>query len=447
MFTSFYQVCWLFFIFSFAGWLGEVLFTAIRSRRYRDRGIVSGPLCIIYGFAGLFLEFTLRDLAGGWWFLFIGSALYATVIEWVAGHTLEHFTQTRWWDYSAHRLNLDGYICLSASLTWGALGLVVIKWVTPLLLRLYTALPTGVVHIALWVIGIVFLLDLSGTLLTFSGLLHTFPAAELVHNRLAALTLRAGMWILGTIEQRLQFKVPTINLQHTKAPKPETFAAGCSMYKIALLFTCGALLGDLTEMVFCRLTAGVWMSRSSLVWGPFSIVWGLALALVTRLLYIYKDRPAPFMFVAGTLLGGAYEYLCSVFTERVFGKVFWDYSSQPLNLAGRINLIYCFFWGFAAVAWFKVVFPPIERLIERIPPRPGKVVTWAITLFMALDILVSSAALIRYDARAKGEPAQGTVAVWLDTHYDDTTMRRIYPNGKSPDLVGTKVEPVPLRGN
>ena len=33
----------------------------------------------------------------------------------------------------------------------------------------------------------------------------------------------------------------------------------------------------------------------------------------------------------------AYEYLCSVFTEIVFGAVFWDYSALPFNLGGRIN--------------------------------------------------------------------------------------------------------------
>ena len=35
----------------------------------------------------------------------------------------------------------------------------------------------------------------------------------------------------------------------------------------------GAFLGDIVEMIFCRLTMGVWMSRSSLVWGDFSLVW------------------------------------------------------------------------------------------------------------------------------------------------------------------------------
>ena len=87
-----------------------------------------------------------------------------------------------------------------------------------------------------------------------------------------------------------------------------------------------------------------------MVWGDFSIVWGLAIAAVTALLYKYRNRSQQFLFWMGTFLGGAYEYICSVFTEIVFGTVFWDYSDIPFNLGGRINLLYCFFWGFAAVA-------------------------------------------------------------------------------------------------
>ena len=118
------------------------------------------------------------------------------------------------------------------------------------------------------------------------------------------------------------------------------------------------------------------MSRSSVVWGPFSIVWGLALAAATLFLYKYRDRSASFFFVAGPLLGGLYEYLCSVFTELVFGTVFWDYSAIPFNLGGRINLLYCFFWGFAAVAWFRGLYPILARWIAKIPPRPGQAVVW-----------------------------------------------------------------------
>lgn len=87
------------------------------------------------------------------------------------------------------------------------------------------------------------------------------------------------------------------------------------------------------------------MSRSSLVWGDFSVVWGLAIALVTWMLYHYREKSDGYIFIMGTLLGGTYEYVCSVFTEIVFGQVFWDYSAMQFNLGGRINLLFCFFWG------------------------------------------------------------------------------------------------------
>ena len=50
------------------------------------------------------------------------------------------------------------------------------------------------------------------------------------------------------------------------------FGEGCSFHKLVWLFFIGAFLGDITETIFCRLTSGVWMSRSSVLYGPFSIV-------------------------------------------------------------------------------------------------------------------------------------------------------------------------------
>ena len=109
------------------------------------------------------------------------------------------------------------------------------------------------------------------------------------------------------------------------------------------------------------------MSRSSVIYGPFSIVWGLGCAFLTLLLYRYRNKSDSTIFLAGTLLGGAYEYICSVFTEMVFGTIFWDYSGFAFNLGGRINLLYCFFWGIAAVVWLKLIYPKLSGCIEKIP--------------------------------------------------------------------------------
>ena len=424
-----FQVLWLFFCYSFLGWVLEVVFEAAVNRRYVDRGVLNGPLCVIYGVAGTIISVGFVELKESVFFLFLFGALVATVVEWVAGHALETLTHTRWWDYSHLPWNLDGYICLGASALWGALGVVMVLWGNPLLLLPYSLLPALVRRILLWVALGLLAVDALDTVLTLLGLHARMPQVEQVGNRLAAVTLRAGHWILSRTERRMQKAVPAVSIvRPAKKEKAAVFGQGADFYKIALLFFIGAFLGDITETIFCRVTAGIWMSRSSVVWGPFSIVWGLAIALVTKLLYRYKDRPSSYLFVAGTLLGGAYEYLCSVFTELVFGTVFWDYSEIPFNLGGRINLLYCFFWGFAAVVWFKVLYPPVGRWIEKLLVTPGKVLTWALVLFMTVDILVSSAAMLRQGQRAEGIPADTPAAVWLDEHYDDDTMRRIYPN-------------------
>ncbi|WP_295417972.1 putative ABC transporter permease [uncultured Subdoligranulum sp.] len=424
---GFYHLLYLFFAYSFLGWVGEVVVTAVRKHRYQDRGVLNGPLCILYGIGGLIISFTLGELQQGWFFLFGLGAIYATVIEWVAGHILERTSGTRWWDYSDQPVNLDGYICLGASILWGALSVILIKWGNPLLLTLFGLVPATIRIIVLWVLFVIFVIDAFGTVMTMLGLRYRWPPAEMVENRLANLTLRAGLWILDRVERRMAKAHPALTFEHKKREKAAVFAQGCSPYKIILLFIIGSLLGDITETIFCRITAGYWMSRSSLVWGPFSVVWGMAIALVTVLLYRYKDKPASWLFVVGTLLGGAYEYLCSVASEVVFGAVFWDYSHIPFNLGGRINLLYCFFWGFAAVAWFKLFYPPISRAIERIPRTFGKVLTWALCLFMVVDMAVSALALIRYNARIEGVPAQSSLAVYLDEHYDDARMQKVYP--------------------
>ena len=170
------------------------------------------------------------------------------------------------------------------------------------------------------------------------------------------------------------------------------------------------------------------MSRSSVVWGPFSLVWGIAIAAATLLLHKYRDRSDRFVFIAGTCLGGAYEYICSVVLELLFGKVFWDYSKIPFNLGGRVNLLYCFFWGIAAVVWIKGLYPVISSWIEKIPLKAGKILSWLMIVFFCCNILVSCMALLRSDQRAQGMSAEQTWQKVMDEVYDDERLKEIYPN-------------------
>lgn len=291
-------------------------------------------------------------------------------------------------------------------------------------------IPTLIREILLWILLAGMALDISASLAAVFHIRKEMPTAIRWNKKVAVWTQKFALMIVGHVEKRMAKAYPVIMEKTEQTEKEGNFAEGCGFYKLFWLFLIGAVLGDFTETIFCCLTAGVWMSRSSLVWGPFSIVWGLAIAIATALLYKDREKPDRHIFIVGTFLGGAYEYVCSVFTEIVFGKVFWDYSKIPFNLGGRINLLYCFFWGIAAVIWIKVLYPKFAGWIEKIPMFWGYVLTWILVVFMAVNILVSMAALVRYDMRANGKPAESGWEKVMDEHFDDERMDRIYPNAK-----------------
>jgi len=421
-----FEWLWLFLAYSFLGWVLETAGAAVRQKRFVNRGLVNGPFCVIYGVAALVITYGGQELSGIW--LFIGSAVIATVTEWCAGHILERVYHEKWWDYSGRRWNLDGYICLSFSLLWGALGTLGLKFGNPLLLRLFGLLPATVGRVAVWILLAALALDAAATAIILRGFGGGSGQWEQVDSWFDGVSRRLGSWVYGKVNGRIAHAYPRRAARAEARSREQGFARGCSFYKIVLLFVIGSFLGDITETIFCRVRAGVWMSRSSLVWGPFSIVWGFAIAAVTVLLYRYKDSSDRFLFLMGTVLGGVYEYLCSVVTEKVFGTIFWDYSSIPFNLGGRINLLYCFFWGFAAVVWFKVLYPPLSAWIERIAEKPGKVVTWLLLVFMCCNMAVSSLALARSDERSRGVAAEHGWQQVMDERFGDERLQRIYPN-------------------
>ena len=160
------------------------------------------------------------------------------------------------------------------------------------------------------------------------------------------------------------------------------------------------------------------------------MVWGLALVLASILLRGGEQKSESRIFWFGVILGGAYEYVCSAVTELLFGTVFWDYSGFKFNLGGRINLLYCFFWGIAAVMWMRYGYPLVLKLMKKVRSHIRPWMTAALAVFMAVNMLTSALALARYDARTSGDAPNGQLEVFLDEHFDNARMERIYPNAK-----------------
>ena len=422
---NFYTLSVIYLVYSFLGWVGETVVATIKGRQFTNRGMASGPFCFVYGTAGVLLAVGLADLRTNWLALFAGSFLIATVVEWVTAKFLERVHHRRWWDYSGKKFNLDGYVCLQYSLLWGVLGAVSVRWGNDLLLRLCAVFPPLLFHIAVWVSMSIAALDQISAAVVVERYAAKHPRLEQLGQEMGKGKSRLQQKIAASVERRIQKAYP-----EAARPEPTTTEKAMSFSDLVWLFVVGAFLGDVVETIFCRVTAGVWMSRSSLVWGPFSVVWGLALVLAAVLLRGSERKSESRIFWFGVILGGAYEYVCSAVTELLFGTVFWDYSGFKFNLGGRINLLYCFFWGIAAVAWIRYGYPLVAKGMNKLKTHIRPWMTAALAVFMAVNMGVSALAMARYDARTSGVEAATPLAVFLDAHFDNARMERIYPNAK-----------------
>lgn len=208
----------------------------------------------------------------------------------------------------------------------------------------------------------------------------------------------------------------------------QSFAYGMNFYKLFWVFFIGCFLGVAVETAWCLFRFHKIESRKGLVYGPFNLVYGFGAVLMTICLYRFSPERDLLAFLLGTFIGGVYEYVCSLVQEKLLGTASWDYKDFPLNLHGRINLLYCFFWGFLALGWLRGFYPMLSNIIERIPNAVGIPLSWCLVAFMLFDTVVSACVVYRAAERESKIAAKYRLGHFLDRHFPDERVRKIYPN-------------------
>lgn len=124
---------WLlvFYAYCFLGWCFESTVVSVQQRRFVNRGFLRGPMLPIYGFGATILLHVSLPLYDRPVELFLASMVAATVFEYVVGVLMETLFKVKYWDYSSHRFQFQGRICLQSSLCWGFLGLILARAIHP----------------------------------------------------------------------------------------------------------------------------------------------------------------------------------------------------------------------------------------------------------------------------------------------------------------------------
>ncbi len=122
-----------FFIYSFMGWLLEVIYAMYVERHFVNRGFLFGPICPIYGCGALLLIISLGKVKGNKLLKFFVAVISFSAFEYIVSYILEVMFNQRWWDYSNDILNLQGRISLLYSLLWGILGILFTEKIHPII--------------------------------------------------------------------------------------------------------------------------------------------------------------------------------------------------------------------------------------------------------------------------------------------------------------------------
>lgn len=214
-----------------------------------------------------------------------------------------------------------------------------------------------------------------------------------------------------------------------------------SYYNLFWVFIIGSVIGYVLETAFCFVTTGTIQSRKGLLYGPFCQVYGFGAVVMIVLLTPLSQKPSR-LFIGGAIVGGLFEFVCSFLQERWFGSVSWDYSDDPLSLlGGRTSIPFMLCWGILCLWFMRSVYPHMDRAIQRIPQGFGKKAVAILTIFMAINIGLSSAAVYRWQQRIHQQPATTEYEAFLDEQYPDEVMQTIYPGMISTTPVSGHIAP------
>ena len=150
----------LFLIYSFIGWIVEVILAYFTHKKFINRGFLIGPYCPIYGVGVLLIVWLLKRYTDSILVLFILAMVLCMALEYMTSFVMEKLFNTRWWDYSDMRFNINGRICLETAIPFGIGGLVIMYLVNPLFEGILNMLSVKVVIILGSILLTLFLIDL-----------------------------------------------------------------------------------------------------------------------------------------------------------------------------------------------------------------------------------------------------------------------------------------------
>ena len=208
----------------------------------------------------------------------------------------------------------------------------------------------------------------------------------------------------------------------------KTFAKGYCLTKIFIFFVIGCIIGTYYEELLNFVKYGTYSDRQGLLYGPFSPIYGVGIAIFVIFLGKQNDTRALWKtLLYASLIGGVTEFMTSWIADTFFHVEFWDYSGYFLNIAGRTTIPFMIGWGIGGTILMKVIYPFISKWIEKIPYKIGHPLYIVLLIFIIVDVILTYSAFGRMALRSQNLKPNSFIGEWLDNTYNDEYMYQKFP--------------------
>lgn len=158
---SYTMAQWLFFFYfyCFFGWCFESSYVSLKKRQLVNRGFMRGPFLPLYGSGAVMMLVVSMPFQHNLLLTYIAGCIGATALEYATGVAMEALFKVRYWDYSNQKFNFQGQICLSSTLAWGGLTILMTRVVHKPVEGLVLAIPAGVLSAVTFILTIYIVAD------------------------------------------------------------------------------------------------------------------------------------------------------------------------------------------------------------------------------------------------------------------------------------------------
>lgn len=184
MANTFFHILTYFVIYSFLGWVLESIVRSICEKKIINTGFLIGPFCPIYGFGAIIMILFLNSFKNNIILLFFIALIALSFWEYIVGVFLEKLFKTKYWDYSDHKFNYKGRICLTNSLAWGVLGVLFIRYIHPFIIEILTYVNFQYMAIASTIVTLILFIDAIISVVKIKNIQSTLKKIEELNKQI-----------------------------------------------------------------------------------------------------------------------------------------------------------------------------------------------------------------------------------------------------------------------